>query len=330
MSKVEDILAQTIKKYSLLKKKDKLLLGVSGGPDSVFMLYQFLGLKKEYKLHLVCLHFNHSLREEADSEEQFIKELCEKEGIKCISEKKDVNKFFKGDSLEQTARNLRFDFFLKCSRQTKIKKIALAHHKDDLIETVLMRMIRGSGLKGLQGFLPKSKFRSLNVIRPLIDITKNDILKWLKDKNMPYCLDKSNFEEKFLRNRIRIKLLPLLKELNPNIIENLSNLSRNISLDYDFIYTYSRRKFLSLKKKETARSLRLSLEGLKELPEAVFNNVIRIAVEELKGNTRLFEARHLDEIRDLVYNRPSRSIVDLPHFSAKKEEKTLLIQSLIL
>jgi len=327
---IEEVFKNTLKKYNLLKKKDRIILGVSGGPDSVFMLYQFIRITKEYKLNLVCAHFNHSLRKEADKEEEFIKDLCNDLGIKCISEKKDVKAFLKGDSLEQTARNLRFDFLLKCCRQTKIKKIALAHHKDDLIETVLMRFIKGAGLRGLRGFLPKTKFKGATVIRPLIDIRKKEIITWLKQNKISYCIDKSNFEEKFLRNKIRLRLLPDLVELNPNIVDSLSNLARNVSLDYDFIYSQSLDEFLRLKKKEAANSLYLDLEGLRQLPLAIFNNVIRIAIEHTKGNTRKIEARHLDEIRDLVLHRRQGSIVDLPDILIKKEVKELIIQSLIL
>jgi len=327
---MEEIFRNTLKKYNLLKKKDKLILGVSGGPDSVCMLYQFRKIWKDYKLQLVCAHLNHSLRKEADAEEEFIRKTCAKLGIKFISEKKDVQSFFDGDSLEQTARNLRLDFFRKVSRQTKIKKIALAHHKDDLIETVLMRLVRGSGLKGLRGFLPKTKFRGLTVIRPLIEVRKKEIIEWLKDKKLSFCIDKSNFEDKFFRNRVRLKLLPLLEELNPNIVNNLYNLASSISLDYDFIYSFSFQKFLVLKKRGTNKSLCLDLRGLKELPLAIFNNVIRIAIEELKGNNRRFEAKHLNELQDLVFHRPRGSIVDLPNLLAKKEEKVLFIQSLIL
>ena len=327
---METIFKNTLKKYDLLKKKDKVILGVSGGPDSVCMLYQFFQIKKEYKIQLVCAHFNHSLRKEADREEEFIRKLCAKLEIKFVSEKKDVQSFFDGDSLEQTARKLRLDFFMKVSRRVKIKKVALAHHKDDLIETVLMRMIRGSGLKGLRGFLPKTKFKSLTVIRPLVEVKKKEIIKWLEEQKISFCTDKSNFEDKFFRNRVRLKLLPLLEELNPNIVNNLYNLASNISLDYDFIYSFSRSKFLALKRKETGKSLCLDLKGLKELSPAIFNNVVRIAIEELKGNTRRLEAKHLNELQDLVFRRPKGSIVDLPDIIAKKEEKSLFIQSFIL
>jgi tRNA(Ile)-lysidine synthase len=316
----------TIKKFELLKKKDKVILGVSAGPDSVCMLHQFLVLAQEYKLRLVCAHFNHGLREEADREEQFIRDMCRELGLEFVSEKKDVNKFFKGDSLEQTARNLRFDFFLRCSRQTKIKKLALAHHKDDLAETVLMRLIRGAGLKGLRGFLPKTRFGSLTVIRPMLELKKQDILAWLKKENISYCLDESNLEDKFLRNRIRFELLPFLEKFNPNIVETLCNLSRTVALDYDFMYRFSYDVFLALKKKEAPRKLGLRLDGLKELAPAIFNNVIRIAIQELKGDTRRLDTRHLEEVRDLVFARPTGSLVDLPQIIVKKEENTLWIQ----
>ncbi|MFA5007688.1 MAG: tRNA lysidine(34) synthetase TilS [Candidatus Omnitrophota bacterium] len=327
---IAGIFKNTIKRFRLVERKDRILLGISGGPDSIFMLHQFNDIAKDYKLHLVCAHFNHALRLEADSEEDFVKNICKDLGIKFVSEKKDVNKFFNGDSLEQTARNLRFDFFLKLSRHFKIKKIALAHHKDDLVETVLMRIIRGTGLKGLRAFLPKSKFKGLTIIRPLIELHKKDILKWLENRNIAYCVDKSNFEDKFLRNRIRLKLMPLLYEINPSIAQNLYNLSSSVSLDYDFIYTFSRREYEKLKRGESKREVKLDLEGLKKNHPAILNNVIRIAIEELKGDTRRLELRHLDEINDLIENRPSGSVVHLPALSIRKEEKRLIIQTLIL
>jgi len=327
---IEEIFKNTIKRYSLVEKKDRILLGISGGPDSIFMLRQFHNIMKDYKLHLVCAHFNHALRAEADSEEEFVKNICKDLGMKFVSEKKDVNKFFDGDSLEQTARNLRYDFFLNLSRHFKIKKLALAHHKDDLVETVLMRIVRGTGLKGLRAFSPKSKFKGITVIRPLIEMHKEEILKWLKNKNISYCVDKSNFEDKFLRNRIRLKLMPVLSEINPAIAQNLYNLSSSVALDYDFIYAFSRKEFEKLKRGETKRGIKLDLEGLRETHPAILNNVIRIAIEELKGDTRRLELRHLDEINDLIESRPSGSIVHLPGLSVRKEEKRLIIQTLIL
>ncbi|MCF7872807.1 MAG: tRNA lysidine(34) synthetase TilS, partial [Candidatus Omnitrophica bacterium] len=263
-------------------------------------------------------------------EEKFIKELCNKLNIDFVSEKKNVNEFFIGDSLEQTARQLRFDFFLKVSRQSKIKKLVLAHHKDDLAETVLMRIIRGTGLKGLRGFLPKSQFRSLVVVRPFIDLEKKQILNWLDKKNIPFCLDKSNQEVKFLRNRIRIDLLPQLEAINKSIADRLSDLAVNAGLDYDFIYTFSKSEFGRLRQKRSGRGISLNLQGLKALHPAIFNNVIRIAIEQIKGNTRRIDQNHLIEVKKLVLEGREEASIHLPKIVIKKEKKTLSIQSLIL
>jgi tRNA(Ile)-lysidine synthase len=327
---MQEKILQTIDAYGMLEKKEKLLLGISGGPDSIFLLYFFAGLVKEYKLRLVCAHFNHHLRDEADEEERFVRKTCAQLDIKCISAGKDVKSFFDGDSLEQTARNLRYDFFLNCARSEKIKKLALAHHKDDLVETVLMRIIRGTGLRGLRGFLPKSRYRGLTVIRPLVEIRKSEILSWLKAKEVSYCLDQSNLDEKFLRNKIRHKLIPLLEEMNPNISNGLFNLGISAGQDYEFIYAYSQKEFAALRNRSSRNQIGLDIEGLKKLSPAIFNNVIRIAIEELKGNTRKIDNRHIDEIRKLILYRPLGSLVDLPDFLVKKEDNMLILQSCVV
>lgn len=326
---IEEKFLEAIEKYGLLKKRERILLGVSGGPDSVCMLHLFSALREEYKLNLICAHFNHSLRGEADSEEKFVKKLCKDLGVKCVSEKKDVKEFFDGDSLEQTARNLRFDFFLKCARQLKLKKVALAHNKDDVAETILMRMIRGTALRGLRGILPRSRMKGVTFIRPLIEIRKDEIGEWLDEHNRPYTVDSSNFQETFLRNKIRLKLLPFLEELNPNMVNSLFNLSRVVSLDYEYIEKLAREQFNRLRKQKGKGYVRLDIDELKELDLALMFNIIRLAIEEVKGNMRKLEFRHFEEIIDLLYKRPSGSIVHLPDLEVKKEDNWVKIKSLL-
>ncbi|MCF7916540.1 MAG: tRNA lysidine(34) synthetase TilS [Candidatus Omnitrophica bacterium] len=326
---IEDQFTETIKKYNLIQKKDKIMLGLSGGPDSVALLYNFLNLREDYKLKIVCIHFNHNLRKESDSEENFIKRICNKLDLEFISEKKDVNQFRK-DSLEQAARNLRFDFFLKCSRAKRIKKIALAHHKNDLAETVLMRIVRGTGLCGLRGFLPKAKFKNLTIIRPFINIEKEQILNWLKKRNISFCTDKSNQDKKFLRNKIRIELMPQLENINESIRDRLSGLAVNAGFDYDFIYNFSENEFRRLRVKKSGKGLYLNLPELRKLHPAIFNNVVRIAIEEIKGDTRRIEQNHLLEVRKLVKEGRDQASIHLPKIVVKKEKNTIFIQSLIL
>jgi tRNA(Ile)-lysidine synthase len=322
-----DLFKKKIIEAGMAKKGERLLLGISGGPDSIALLHLFLGIRQELKLDLVACHFNHCLRDEADSEEQFVKNICKAAGIRFISEKKEVKKFFDGDSLEQTARNLRYDFFLKCSRETKIKKLALAHHEDDLAETVLMRIVRGAGLRGLRGFLPISRYKNITIIRPLIDTRKSVILQWLEEKELKYCVDQSNFSEEFLRNRLRLKLIPLLEELNPSIVDNLAALAQTVAIDYEFIEKAAHDLLQKIVRRHTHNCVEVDLKALDALDECMFNNVLRSAITMLKGDTRGLEARHLVEVKALVKERKRESIVDLPMAIVTKTDTRLTIEA---
>jgi len=325
---LEEIFKKTIEKYDLVKKNDRIVVGVSGGPDSMCLLYMLSEIRKTYKLQLACAHFNHSLRPEADDEERFVKKHCQALHIVCMTAKKDVHKFFDGDSLEQTARHLRQDFFLHCTREFKAKKVALAHNKDDVAETVLMRMIRGSALRGLRGIMPKSKLKRVTLIRPLLEARKKIILDWLDQHRVEYRIDKSNLEDKFFRNKIRLTLLPLLQEYNPSIVNSLCNLSQTVALDYDFLHSQAEGVFNALRKQRGSNYIRLETKELKTLHPSLFFTVLTIAIEEVKGNTRKLELRHFQEIADLLHHRPVFSIVDLPDLEVKKEERWLSIKSL--
>ncbi len=325
---IEKQLNNTVRHYAMFKKKDRLLIGVSGGPDSVCLLRLLSGLK-EHKLDLICLHFNHALRREADQEEKFVKKLCRQLGVRCLTGKKDVKKGFKGDSLEQTARNMRFDFFNTCARQFRTRKIALAHNKDDAAETVIMRIIRGTALKGLRGILPVSRNKGLTIVRPLLEVSKKDIVEWLKKNKYDYMVDASNQEEVFLRNKVRLSLLPSLKKINPNISGALFNLGRVSALDYECIEYTARQELGRLKKEKGRGYIRIEHKSLLQLHPGLVLNVLRLAVEEIKGDTRRLEFRHFEEVLDLLRHRPLHSVVDLPGLSVIKEERWLTIKSLL-
>jgi len=313
-----------IKRYSLLKKKDRVVLGVSGGPDSVAMLHLFSHIKREFKLYLVCVHLNHGLREEAGEEEIFVKRLADSLNIKFVSERKNVEGFYEGDSLEQVARNLRYDFFFKVANTLKIKKIALAHTKDDVVETVLMRVIRGSGIQGLRGILPLIKLKGKTFIRPLIEIEKEEIIEWLKEKKIEYRVDSSNFEERFFRNKIRLNILPLLKKLNPNIKNNLFNLARLSAWNYDFITKLAYKELEQLREEEGKGFLILNLERLKRLHPFLFLQVLRLAIEEVKGDTRRLDWRHFEKILEAITKK--NVIIDLPHLIVEIDASRLILK----
>jgi len=325
--RISQTVLETIKRYNLLKRKEKIILAVSGGPDSVAMLFLFLKIKEIFNLKLVCAHFNHGLREDADRDEEFVKNLCNSLNIKFISEKKDVKKFFCGDSLEQTARVLRYDFFFKIANSLKIKKIALAHTKDDVIETVLMRIIRGTGIQGLRGILPLTKIKGKTFIRPLIEVEKKEILDWLAKEKIDYCIDTTNFEDKFFRNKIRLRILPLLEKLNPNIKNTLFNLARISSWNHDFVTQLAQRELSKIKKEEGRNFLSIDLKKIKELHPFLILQILRLAIEEIKGNTRRLDWRHFESILENLQKK--KGFLNLPDLIIEIREERLILKSLL-
>src|SRR3989339_2008737 len=219
---------QAVKEYGLIRKFDRIVLGVSGGPDSIALLYCLLALKEEYRLTLHIAHLNHMLRpKDSVKDAEFVRLLAKKLGLACAIKKVNLKGLKKG-SLEEAARKARLDFFLDTAKRIKADKIALGHTLDDQAETVLMRLLRGSGLLGLSGILPKRDILGFTVIRPLLGIKRKEIENFLKAKRIIPRVDASNLDQAYFRNRIRHKLLPGLEKYNPNIKEVLAGSAQNL------------------------------------------------------------------------------------------------------
>lgn len=218
--------------FSLLKKGDRVLIGVSGGPDSTALCYLFKNVPAAYDLKIILAHLNHGLRKkEGAHEEKFVKMLGKQLGAHVIIERVDVKAFCKKNpalSLQEAARELRFAFFARAAKKSRADKAALAHHADDQAETLLLRLIEGTGMEGLSGIHPKREIRGMTVIRPLLCVTKDEILEYLKKNKISYCVDSSNEKLVYKRNKIRKRLLPALEKINPGVRENLLRL-QNIS-----------------------------------------------------------------------------------------------------
>ena len=234
MNKFEQILKAVILKQDLLRRGSRVLLGVSGGSDSVALLSALAELRTDLGFQLIVGHVNHHWHGQAGQHQKFVQDLCKDLNVDC-----DVAHLrtapAKG-SKEEWAREQRLDKLVALAKTMKCHCLALAHHRDDLAETVLMRIIRGAGLLGLQGMLPQRELHGFLVIRPCLDISKKMILKYLKDQKIDYQEDPTNQDRTFLRNRIRNELIPLLEQdYNAGIGQALVNLSRNAVIDYDFL-----------------------------------------------------------------------------------------------
>ena len=308
----------TIKKHALIKDNDRILVGVSGGPDSVVLLYALNSFKKEFALKLHIAHLDHMLRSDSHKDREFVEKLAEKLSLPVTVASVNVKKVGLKGSLEEIARKARFDFFFKVAKKLKANKIALGHTFDDQAETVLMRILRGSGLYGLSAILPKRTISGFQIIRPLIEIRRKEIEAFLKRKNINSRIDISNSKDIYLRNKIRNKLLPYLeKEYNRNIKEVLANMAQTSASDYD--YLSSAAELILMK-----YSRGFPLEKLKKLHPAIRRLLFRKAIARLKGDTRRINFRHINEIEDLLFNRPKNSIVDLPKGVSVVKKKRLL------
>ena len=202
----------------MISRGDRVVVAVSGGPDSVCLLHLLLQISQELALKLFVAHLNHMLREEAIEEENFVRELAEKYSLPFYSERIEVaKKLRKGETLEEGARRIRYDFLRRAGERFSANKIALGHNADDLVETILLNLIRGTGIRGLRGIPPVRMEGAMAFIRPLIEIWREEITEYLKERNIPYKIDRSNLSLEFTRNKIRHQLIPLLEEINPKV-----------------------------------------------------------------------------------------------------------------
>ena len=226
---IEEVL-KTIEQYNLIEDGDKIVLAVSGGPDSIAMLDILRQLRDEIKFEIYVVHINHNIRgKDADEDEEYVKKYCENYNIKCFSKKIDVPTIAQNEKIgtEEAGRKVRYEYFDEILQKTNSNKIGIAHNKNDKVETIIMHLLRGSGVSGLRGIEP---IRENKFIKPLIECDRQEIEKYCKENNLQPRIDKTNFENEYTRNKIRNIVIPYIKEqFNPNIIETITRLSEVIS-----------------------------------------------------------------------------------------------------
>jgi len=310
-----DKVKSTIKHHGLIHKNDKIVIGVSGGPDSVALLYLLNSLKKELKLSLHIAHLDHRLRKDSGKDKEFVLALAKRLKLPVTTAQINIKALATHGSIEEIARNARLGFLFKVARDSGAKKVALGHNFDDRAETVLMRILRGAGLYGLSAILPKRDIAGYQIIRPLIEIRRREIEAFLRQKKIKVRIDSSNLENIYFRNKIRNKLLPLLeKNYNPNIKQILNNTAETVGYDYDYL-SQRAQKFIA------KASKKIDLKKYLLLHTAIQRLVLRLMIAKLKGDTRRINLAHIKELEDLILNRPVNSIVDLPKgvFVVKKK-----------
>lgn len=288
-----------LKDIKKIIKDEPVVVATSGGPDSMCLL----NLIKDTNKKIICAHVNHKLREESEEEAIMVKDYCTSNNI--TYEYYEITNY-KGNT-ENYAREKRYEFFEKILKKYNSKYLLTAHHGDDLIETILMRIIRGN-LDNLEGFKKLTKRNNYYIYRPLITKTKEDILNYCKTNKIKYALDKTNFEDTYTRNRIRKYVLPQLKKENKNIHENFIKLSNKIQNYKEYINKEVEKKLKEIYKNSTIDIIKLNTEE-NIIKEKI---VYKILKKIYKENIKYIKQNHINSIIKSLENKKPNIIVYLP------------------
>lgn len=293
-----DTVKETITKHNLLEKKDKVLLAFSGGLDSTGLLAVFLELREEWNFDLSLGHFNHRLRPEADEDEQFVRNVAQKHALPLFVASEDVRSFAKGRrlNLEEAGRILRYDFLSQTARNIGGAKIATGHTLNDQAETFFLRLMRGSGLKGLGSISPLVEGR---IIRPLLSVERKDIAEYVRKKGMEYRDDKSNLDRSFARNKIRLDLIPYIqKNFEPKIVRQIGKIVTILQEEEDLLEkwaSHEAKKAVFLDNEEVI----LDLKTLLTMSRGLARRVVRGFIQKIKGDLREISFEDVESILSL-------------------------------
>ena len=325
-SKIINTVRETIKNHRLFQPGDFILIGLSGGPDSVALLtilHQINQLDRQrWSFHLAYL--NHQIRKtEARRDEEFVRKLGRKFGCPVTIKRAPVPKLARQKklTLEEAARQARYGFFRQLARSLKINQITVGHHLDDQVETVLFRIIRGCGLRGLGGIRPVRQLFTgsrVELVRPLIEVSRDEIMAFLKKVGMPFRRDRTNRDTKFMRNRIRLKLIPYLTSYNPQIKKNLAHLARIAQATNNYVDKAVKR--IRIQKIKRSGNIVLKISPLKNLHPVLQINLIEEALRAAGGPLKSVTAEHYQSVLSLIRKKGSGKEAVFPGwFRVKKE-----------
>ena len=301
----------SIKEFHMLSRGDSVLVALSGGADSVALLRFLVSVREKYGLRLTAVHVNHLLRgSESDADELFCENLCESMGVPLRSFRCDVTgaKKDRGIGLEEAGRLVRYGKLYEVLNEISGDKIAVAHNMNDQSETLIMRLCRGTGLKGLGGIPP---VRGV-IIRPLIKCTRSEIELYLREIGQEYREDATNYEDVYIRNKIRLKVLPLLSgEVNEKALENIAKTASLLREDSGYLDLLAEKAFKSAFLSKDENRLSLDIKSLENLPDPVLSRVLQLSFGEAAGTVRDFELKHIKSIKSLL-SKPTGKSISLP------------------
>ena len=296
----EEVL-KTIKDNNLINEGDKIVIGVSGGPDSICLLHLLNSLKNTLKITIYVAHINHNLREVADMETKYVQDFCKKLGIECFVKKEDILSLSKQQKkgTEEVGRNVRYNFFNEVLEKTNSNKIATAHNLNDKAETVILNILRGSGLSGLKGI---EAIRDHKYIRPLINTDRTDIERYCEENALEPKYDESNKENIYSRNKIRNVVIPYIKkEFNKNIVKTINRLSTVATEENDYLQNITKQEYEKISNIENG-IITLELKKFNNLELVIKRRLILYTINEAIHTTNGIEKINIDDIIKLCNN----------------------------
>jgi tRNA(Ile)-lysidine synthase len=306
-----------IQKEHLVSTPSCLLVAVSGGPDSVCLLHILAELREGLGITLHVAHLNHKLRgTESEADARYVSRLTHRLGISATIEEQDVKAYQKHKriSLEEAAREVRYTFLAQVAQSVGAKEAALGHTVDDHIETILMHLVRGTGIKGLQGLQPHTQWQlggnSITIVRPLLQVSREETTNYCRQHRLKPRIDTSNLSLSPLRNRIRHQLLPLLRSYNPQVTEALLRTARIAGDDLGFIDEQCLRLWAEIAQKQ-GNTVILDKQRLLKSPSALRRYLLRMSIEKLLGNIKDIEMRHIEDMMSIL-TKPAGKRLDLP------------------
>lgn len=289
---MRDKVLQYIQTHDMIKKGDRILVAVSGGPDSISLLHILKSIEEKYQLGLIVLHVNHLLRgQRAEEDQEYVKNLCEDWNIPCYIYRADIKKISveKGISIEEAGREIRYGCFYEMKEKFHLQKIALGQHGDDNAETVLMRIIRGTGSQGLAGIPPHRKD---GIIRPLLSCSREEIETYCREQQLHPRIDESNLKPIYFRNKVRLEIIPYLEQYNGNIKLHLQHLAEIMTEQQEYI----QQEIETLWEQHVDKnkdSILLSVSWFNQLTTFQQKEVLRKSIKWVKNNLKEIEFTHI-------------------------------------